>query len=393
MSAPVTASLLGSAQAIQDWIIARRRHLHQNPELSFCEEQTSAYVEQELRSLGFTTIHARLNGNFSLCAELLGRDLNRCIALRADMDALPIEEQHPCDFRSTAPGVSHMCGHDAHTAMLLGAARLLKEREADLPCTVRLFFQGGEEKAPGGARDFIESGMLEGVDAIYGLHVDPRHDTGTIHFIEGPAMAGVDEFTISIIGKGGHAAFPHENHDPVLAAANVIMALQQIVSRTVDPFDPTVVSVTSIHGGEACNVTPPEVILKGTYRSFHVDLHDHFGGLVSNIAHNVAEGFGCMAETTIIQGYPPLHNHPTALHRMREAAREFFPDGIADGKPMMGSEDFAFYTHVVPGCFAFLGVAHPADEDRYMLHHPKFHLDEDALFRGTAILAKMALNG
>ncbi|MCB0075621.1 MAG: amidohydrolase, partial [Caldilineaceae bacterium] len=187
-----------AAKAIQDWIVTRRRFLHQHPELSFEEEKTAAYVERELKWLGYTRIHARLNGNHSLCAELLGRDDSRWIALRADMDALPIQEESDLPFRSQNPGVAHMCGHDAHTAMLLGAARLLKEREADLPCNVRLFFQGAEETTPGGALDFIEAGLLEGVQSIYGIHVHPWTDTGTLSLTDGRALAGVETFSLRV---------------------------------------------------------------------------------------------------------------------------------------------------------------------------------------------------
>ncbi len=392
MTAAATADLTTAAGSIQEWIVARRRFLHQNPELSFKEEKTAAYVESELERLGYTTIHTRLNGNYGLCAELPGRDPGTRIALRADMDALPIQEEFPTEFMSKTPGVSHMCGHDAHTAMLLGAARLLKEREADLPCAVRLFFQGAEEKAPGGANDFIAAGMLEGVDAIYGLHVDPRHDTGTIHFIENHALAGVNEFTIRVVGRGGHAAFPHTTVDPVPVAAQIITALQTIVSRTIDPFEQAVVSVTKIRAGNANNVIPEVVELAGTFRSFRVDMDEHFGGQIRDMASSIAESMNCRAKTEISSGYPPLRNDPGAVARMRDVARGIFPDGVHAGDPIMASEDFAFYTRHVSGCFAFLGSSAPADEERHMLHHPKFHLDEDALPRGTAILAAMALS-
>jgi len=391
IAAATLQDLTSSARSIQDWIVTRRRFLHQNPELSFREEKTAAYVERELKWLGYTTIHTRVNGNYGICAELIGRDRERCIGLRADMDALPIHEEYPSEFQSRTAGVSHMCGHDAHTAMLLGAARLLKEREAELPCTVRLFFQGAEEKSPGGANDFIVTGMLDGVDAMYGLHVDPRHDTGMVHFTEGLALAGVNEFSIRVIGRGGHAAFPHTTIDPIPVAAQIVLALQTVVSRTVDPFDQAVLSVTQLHGGEANNVVPEEVRIDGTFRSFRRDMEAHYGGAIARIAENVAAASNCRAKVQIVPGYPPLFNDPEATERMRAVAREIFPDGVMDGSPIMASEDFALYTRVVPACFAFLGASAPADSERYMLHHAKFHLDEDALPRGTALLAGMAL--
>ncbi|MDK2970313.1 MAG: hypothetical protein PWP23_68 [Candidatus Sumerlaeota bacterium] len=387
------APIATAAQSIQDWVVTRRRFLHQHPELSFEEEKTAAYVQRELKWLGYTRIHPNLNGNHSLCAELLGRDSTRCIALRADMDALPIQEETEGPFKSQVPGVSHMCGHDAHTAMLLGAARLLKEREADLPCNVRLFFQGAEETSPGGALDFIETGFLDGVESIYGIHVHPWTDTGTFNLTEGRALAGVETFSLRVFGKGGHAAYPHTTCDPVVAAAQIITALQQIISRTQNPFEPAVISITKIHAGDAHNVIPEKVDLGGTIRSFRMDIHNHYAKLIMRIAQGVAEGFGCTVEYSTPGGYPPLINDPEACDRMRSVATELFPGGILEARPTMASEDFAHYTSRIPGAFGFLGVAEPADSERYGLHHPRFRLDEDALWRGTALLATLALEG
>lgn len=390
-SATATPSAIGAAaMAIQDWIVARRRFLHQNPELSFREEQTAKYIERELKWLGFTRIHTRLSGNYSICAELLGRDRGRCVALRADMDALPIQEETESPYKSRVDGVSHMCGHDAHTAMLLGAARILKEREADLPRTVRFFFQGAEELPPGGALDFLNAGMLEGVDEVFGLHVKPQADTGTLQLVDGRYLAGVELIDIHIIGKGGHAAIPHDTRDPVLAACHVVTAFQQVVSRLEDPFQPSVLSLTSIHGGEAFNVIPNEVTLKGTLRSFRVNMREHFLPILRRIAESVAAGFGCEARLEMSAGYPPLINDPGAAGKVRRTAADIFPGGVEEGHPIMASEDFAHYTQHAPAAFAFLGVAAPADTERHGLHHPRFHIDEDALWRGSALLAALA---
>jgi amidohydrolase len=385
-------SVAASAFAIQDWIVARRRMIHENPELAFHEEKTSALVEKELRSLGYQNITTRLNGNWGLCAELLGRDRERCIALRADMDALPIQEEWDLPFRSKNPGVAHLCGHDAHTSMLLGAARILKEREAELPCTVRLFFQGAEECIPGGARDFVEAGMLEGVDEIYGLHVDPLEDTGTLHTCVGPMMAGVGNFNITLRGRGGHAAAPHMSNDVVLAASHVVVALQQIISRRLRPTIPGVVSVTRINGGTASNVIPEVVTLEGTYRSYDADMHTFYPDAIREIATLTAQAFGCTAEVAITEGYPVLVNHADAVKRMWAVGREVMNGEMHEAEPRMGAEDFAVYGGIVPACFAYLGVAHPADNERFNVHHPRFHLDEDALWRGSAVLATLALS-
>lgn len=392
MTATATRSIIDSARAIQDWIVMRRRFLHQRPELSYQEQDTSGFVAKELASLGFTTIEKNLNGNYSICAELLGRNRDRVVALRGDMDALPIQEETESEYKSQRDGVAHMCGHDAHTAMLLGAARLLKEREAELPCTVRFFFQGGEEMFPGGANDFIKTGKLDDVDAIYGLHVDPRTDTGTLQLIEGNALAGTSELTIRVYGKGGHAAFPHMAVDPVLASAQIITALQQIVSRTEDPFSQAVVSITQLDAGHAFNVIPEEVRLCGTIRSFRSDMHEHYNALIHRIVENTAAAHGCRAEIDLPPGYPPLYNNPTEVERVRRVAGGIFGDGVSDAEPIMGAEDFALYSQKVPACFAFLGVSDPAETERYMLHHPKFHIVEEPLWRGSALLASMVFN-
>jgi len=385
-------ALSSRAQEIAPWIVERRRWLHQRPELSYQESETAAFVERELRSLGFDRIEARLDGNWSICAELAGRDPSRCIALRADMDALPIQEDSDLPFRSERDGVAHLCGHDGHTSMLLGAARLLKEREADLPCNVRLFFQGGEERFPGGANDFINAGKLDGVEAIYGLHVHPLLDVGQVQVSPGPRMAGVGEFTITVRGVGGHAAYPHATRDPILAAAHIVTALQQVVARREDPVQPGVLSVTQFHGGSAFNVIPSEVRLNGTYRGFRPDLAAFYSGLIRETAEGVAAAFGCTVEFEFPPGYPPLRNAEARVDLVRTAAGCVFgPENVGEQEQSMGSEDFALFSERVPAAFAWLGVASPGDTDRYMLHHPRFRLDEDALCRGAALLATTAL--
>lgn len=394
MADPIAHALADRARELLPWIVERRRHLHRHPELSFEEQNTATFVESELRALGIERIRTRLNGNHGLCAEIPGRDEGSIVALRADMDALPIQEETDVPFRSSVPGVGHLCGHDAHTAMLLGVARLLVQSPEPPPSTVRLFFQGSEEKLPGGAPDFIKEGLLEGVRAIYGLHVDPRNDVGTVDLIGGHALAGVDEFTIQVVGKGGHAAFPHATHDPVLAAAHIVTALQQVVARNTDPLEPAVLSVTRIHGGEAFNVIPSRVSLNGTIRSFRNDMHAHFAALLTRTAENVAAAFGCRVEIEQPPGYPPLLNHTEVQPNVERIAASLPGiDNVLHGAPIMASEDFAYFTQEVPAFFTFLGSTTPGTEagERHMLHHPLFRIDEDALWRGTALMASLAL--
>lgn len=407
---PPAAPLADAARAILPWIVERRRHLHAHPELSFEERETSAFIEAELRAPGIEILATRVGGNWGLCAQIAGRDAGRIIGLRADIDALPIREENDVPFRSTREGVGHLCGHDAHTASLLGAARLLAERRAHLPATVRLFFQGAEEKIPGGAIDFVNAGLVDGLAAVYGLHVDPRLDVGSIEVLDGPSMAGVSNFTIHIDGRGGHAAHPELATDPIVAAAHVIVALQTIVSRRVDPLEPAVVSVTQINAGSASNIIPPTARLVGTVRSYRTDIDARFEPWLRTTVERTAAAHGCSARVEWLPGYPPVLNEPTAAARMRAAAAAYFdgspsrasglPDanatggGVrATGQPSMGGEDFAHYLRRVPGAFGKFGVSRPGQTDRPMLHHPRLSVDEDALWRAAALLAHLGLEG
>ena len=386
-------SLLTRAESLQPWLVERRRRLHEQPELSYQEERTAAFVAAELRALGVEPLATGLNGNHSLVAELPGEDDARVIALRADMDALPIQELVDWPHRSRVDGVAHLCGHDAHTTMLLGAVKLLVEGGEKLPCRVRLFFQGGEEKFPGGANDFIKTGWLDGVERVFGQHVDPRVDVGVARSAVGPVMAGVNEFTITVRGVGGHAAFPHATRDPILASAHVVTALQQAVSRREDPLAPGVLSVTTIHAGTAFNVIPGEVVMTGTARSFRPDMRDFYGGILRETAENVARAFGCEATVYIPECYTPLIHVAEWVDAGSALAAVVLPVGLGHVDPVMGSEDFALYTAQAPAAFVFVGCSAPDDRERFMLHHPRFRLDEGVLSRGAALLAGVALAG
>lgn len=400
---PDVASLVADARAIQPWIVERRRHLHAHPELSFEEKETAAFVERELHALGIEVIATRVGGHWGLCAELKGRDPRRFIGLRADMDALPILEENEVAFRSTRDGVGHLCGHDAHTACLLGAARLLKQREAALPATVRLFFQGAEEVIPGGAIDFIDAGLVDGLEAVYGLHVDPRFDVGSIEVLDGPAMAGVCDFEITVTGRGGHAAHPDAAIDPIIAGAHIVTALQTIVSRRVNPIEPAVLTVTQFHAGSATNIIPPEATLVGTVRSYRPDMSLRYEPLVRHTVEKTAEALGCTAAMRWEPGYPPVLNNAAAAARMRTAAAAFF-DGAPSpanaptgggvrpgGEPSMGGEDFAHFALKVPGAFGKFGVSRPGQTDRPSLHNPRLMVDEDALWRAAGLLARLGM--
>ncbi|MDX2175948.1 MAG: M20 family metallopeptidase [Candidatus Sumerlaeia bacterium] len=383
-----TLSFAETAQSIQDWIVGHRRHLHRHPELSFHEEKTSAYLAEQVRSLGLAPVPVKA-GRFGFYADLAAPAApGRFIALRADMDALPIQEETGLPFSSENPGVGHLCGHDSHSSMLLGAARMLVERRAELPRSVRFFFQHAEEILPGGAIDFVESGAMAGVEHVFGLHVRPNMPIGQFSVFPGPTMASATEVKITVRGKGGHAAAPHDAVDPVLGAAAVVMAAQQVVSRRTDPFDTAVVSLCQIKGGSAHNVIPSEVSILGTTRGFDMEKLRKVNRHLEQTARAAAQAYGCEAEVVIEEGYPPVMNDPDASRMLIAAAQSVLgAENVRTDFRSMGGEDFAYFCLAVPSAFGFLGVMQ-GESCPYSLHHPKFHPAEDAFWRGAAILAQ-----
>ncbi len=375
------------AEELQPWIAGHRRHLHRHPELSYQEEQTAAYLSAEVRALGMqpVRVHPRNHGFF---ADLVSpRNPDKFVALRADMDALPIQEETGLTFSSGSPGVGHLCGHDSHCAMLLGAAKLLASRQAELPYSVRFFFQHAEEVPPGGALDFISGGALNKVVHCFGLHVRPWLPVGSLSVVPGPQMAGATVAKITVRGRGGHAATPHETTDPVLAASAIVVALQQIAARRTNPFDEAIVSICSFHGGHAHNVIPEEVELVGTTRGFTQEKLQATNRHVREVAQHTAAAYRCEAIVDIDEGYPALVNDVGAARIMTRAACAVLgAKNISHDFKTMGGEDFAYYCREVPSAFGFLGVEHEGAA-HFPLHHPKFHPHESAFWRGAAILA------
>jgi len=381
----------GEAQTIRDWIVQTRRELHRFPELGYEEVHTSRLVRTTLDEL---QVPYRYPLAETGVVAILGDGQGPCVALRADMDALPIHEEADVPFRSERDGTMHACGHDCHTAMLLGAARLLKQRESEIRGTIKLIFQPAEEGGAGGRR-MRDEGALDDppVQRIFGLHVWPLLPTGMLGSRAGVFLAAAGEVELTVRGRGGHAAMPHLAIDPVAVAARLVTELQTIVSRELDPLNSGVVSITSIHGGEAYNVIPEIVRLRGTVRALSMEVFRFIQQRVREIATQVGAAHRCQVETKFPgNDYPPTLNDGNCWKSAKELAEELTsPQQVMELPPVMGGEDFAFYTEKVPGCFVALGVHNEALGAVYSVHHPKFKVDEDALPLGTAMHVAFAM--
>jgi len=365
-----------------------RRWLHQHPELSFQEHRTAAYIREVLRQLGIPYTTTATTGTLAT----IGTGERR-VVLRADIDALPIVEQTGLPFASEHEGIMHACGHDMHTAMLLGAAALLKEREAELPGTVLVLFQPGEEQLPGGASRVLAEGALDETApiAVFGQHVLPELPVGSIAIAAGPIFAGTDELYWRFRAAGGHAAQPQQTGDPIVAAASFICQAQTLISRRRDPLTPAVLSITAIHGGSATNIIPPEVQLQGTLRSFDQKWRQEALDWLRQTTESLAALHGVEATLEVRAGYPPLINDEQATELVREVALELLgSDHIVPFRPVMWAEDFAYYSQRFPAAFWLLGVRPPEQQTMPGLHHPSFAPDERALPIGAALLAAVA---
>lgn len=357
-----------------------RRHLHQNPELSFQEYETAEFIEAHLRSINIKSQRLATTG----VVAIIGSG-EPCIALRADIDALPVEECTGLEYASRHTGVMHACGHDMHTAALLGAATILKEHESLLKGSVKLIFQPGEEKSPGGASILIQGGVLESPTpiAIFGQHVDPSMETGTVGFVEGAMMASADELYFVVNGKGAHAAQPYLGRDPIAAAVTLIQALQSFSIQSRNPLHSGVLAITSIHGGTATNIIPDRVELKGTLRSFNKSWRSVAHDGIQKIATDVGTLHNLHIDVDIVAGYPPLFNDPATVGRLRGAVRRYLEaHSVMDFEPKMWAEDFAFYADVIPAAFWMIGCGLPGSPLEYGLHHRGFTPNEDALSTG-----------
>lgn len=380
---------LGNAKALEPAIINWRRTLHKNPELSFREYETSAFIQQQLANMG---IPFRVLAETGVVAHIGKGD--RCIALRADIDALPIQEETDVPFASQNPGVMHACGHDAHTAMLLGAAQILKQQEHSLNGVIKLIFQPGEEKIPGGASIMIREGVLEDPvpEIILGQHVNPAAPVGNASFVAGRMMASADELYWTIHGRSGHAAQPHLSVDPIVIAAHLVTQLQTIISRNLNPFEPGVLSVTSFHGGTVTNIIPEAVEMMGTLRSMNLEWREDAISRIENYSRLLATTMGGSCDVNVLRGYPPLINDEQTTIFARDAASDLLGhSNVTPFEPKMWGEDFAYYAQKIPACFWMLGIRSPHVEETPGLHNCRFVVDENALHIGTALMVNAAL--
>lgn len=388
---PSGNELLEAARAMAPEIVADRRAIHQQPELAYQETRTAALVAERLQELGLVVRTGV--GQTGVVGLLQGARPGRTVLLRADMDALPIEELSGAPYASQNLGVMHACGHDGHTAMLLGVARLLAERREAIPGTVKFMFQPAEEGGFGALR-MIEAGLLDepAVDAAFALHVQGGYRTGQVGITSGAVTASSDRFTVVVNGRGGHASRPHEAVDPIVIAAQIVVALQTLVSREVPAGEPAVITVGSLEAGAAFNVIPDTARIRGTVRTYSEEVQAQIERRIGELAQGIARAMRGDAETDYRRGYPPLVNHVLGAEVVRRAIGDVLgPESVLADVAQMGGEDFSYVLQRVPGAMFRLGVQHPSWNEPRNTHSSSFDLDEDALPIGTAVMAATAL--
>jgi amidohydrolase len=391
MNSKVREQITARSQALFAKVKAFREHMHRFPELSYQEHRTMAYVAQQLEQLGIPFTQGVAGTGITAVIRGAHHGANdACFGLRSELDALPIHEQNDVPYRSQHDGIMHACGHDVHTAILLGAAEILNELRDELPQPVKLFFQPGEEKNPGGASLMIADNALKNPDvsAMAALHVFPELEAGKLGFKPGIYMASCDEIYITINGKGGHGAMPHQTIDPIVIGAELILSLQQIVSRSCDPKIPCVLSFGHFEALGATNVIPEKAILKGTFRTMDEPWREKALSLIESHTRHITEMHGATADIDISKGYPVLANDPELTAQVRAAAEAHFGEAQVETLPIrLTSEDFSFYAQEIPVCFFRLGVANAAKGIVHGVHHPLFDIDERALITGMQAMS------
>jgi hippurate hydrolase len=368
--------------------IAIRQHLHANPELSYQEFETSLFVQKKLVEYN---IPFEVKAATGVVGLIEGKNpSSRIVALRGDMDALPIKEENNIAYKSTNPGVMHACGHDVHTTCLLGAAKILSETKDEWEGTVKLFFQPGEEKNPGGASLLIKEGALENPapSCIFGLHVNPQLEVGKLSFRGGKVMASADEIYITVRSKGGHAAAPHLTADTILVASTLVVSLQQVISRNRDPFTPSVLTISSFQGGFTTNVIPSEVKLMGTFRAMDEEWRFKAHDIIRKHTVELVHAMGAEADILIDVGYPTVYNNEALHQKAKSLAVDFMGlQNVEETEVRMGAEDFGYYSQIIPGCFFRLGTANKQKGITSGVHTPTFNIDEDAIEIGMGVMA------
>ena len=385
---PLQQRIQQLAKQYHEEFIKVRHHLHAHPELSYQEFETSKYIQQQLQQIG---IPFEIKATTGVIGILKGKNPDKkTIALRADIDALPIKEANTVSYKSINEGIMHACGHDVHTTCLLGASKILNELKAEWEGTIKLIFQPGEEKNPGGASLLIKEGVLENPkpQAIFGLHVHPQLETGKLSFRGGQVMASADEIYITIKGKGGHAAAPHLTADTILIASQLVVALQQIISRNNNPLSPSVLSITSFQGGFTTNVIPSEVKLMGTFRALNEEWRFKAHELIRKQATALVTGMGAELDLHIDIGYPSVFNNEALNEKARSLGEEYLgTENVETTEMRMGAEDFGFYTQHIPGCFFRLGSGNAKNDINSGVHTPTFNIDEKAIEVGMGMMA------
>ena len=382
-------TLNGLADSVRDQVIEWRRYLHQHPELSFEEEQTAQFVYETLESFGGLEL-SRPTAN-SIVARLIGEKPGKVLAMRADMDALPILEENTFEFVSQNPGVMHACGHDGHTAMLLGTAKVLAGLRSEIAGEVSFLFQHAEEVFPGGAEEMVQAGAMDGVDMVIGIHLWSPLERGKIGVIYGPMLASPDTFWITVTGKGGHAAMPHQTIDSIAVGAQVVTNLQHIVSRNADPLDPLVLSVTQFVAGTTHNVIPGTVQMQGTVRSFNQMVRDQIPGLMERVIKGITDAHGASYEFKYQYGYRPVINSEATTKVVEETVRNAFGDETVEiMQPVMVGEDFSAFQQKAPGTFILVGAGNREKGITHPHHHPRFTIDEDSMDIGVKLFLNAA---
>jgi amidohydrolase len=372
-----------------DYITAMRRHFRMYPEVGGEECETQKTIMAELTAMGLTPQPA---GGTGVLAEIQGAATGKTVALRADIDALPIQDEVDQPYRSRHHGVCHACGHDGHTAMLLGAAKTLCQLRAEFSGTIRLMFQPKEEKVPGGAKDLVDAGAMVGVDAIIGAHLWQPLPTGTIAVNNGSLMASGDQFVIRVQGRGGHGSMPHKTVDPILVGAQLVLALRTIIGANVDAHDPAVLTIGSFKAGEVFNIIPETAVLMGTVRTFDTAVRDVIFAHIEDVCRGVCATAGATYSLETVFGSPPVVNDRNIADVVAAAGRETVgTDRVQEVKPVMVGEDFSVYQQLAPGAFFLVGAGNPAKGIVHPHHHPKFDIDEEALSYGCETLVRAAL--
>ena len=380
------------AKNLQTDLVVTRRHLHSNPELSFKEFKTTEYLVDRLKSFGYDLERITETGGY---IDIKGKNPEKkVIALRGDIDALPILEANNVDYKSKNEGVMHACGHDVHTTCVLGALQILDQMKEQFEGTVRCIFQPGEERLPGGARIMIKKGVLKpNVEEIFGQHVMPLIDAGKVGFRSGLYMASADEIYIKVIGKGGHGAHPHKNIDPVVVAAQIITQLQTVVSRRANPAMPSVLSIGKVIAEGSTNIIPNEVNMEGTFRAFNEEWRMEVHQIIKDLCNAICVAHGAECEVEVRKGYPFLNNNEELTQSARSLAEDYLgKENVVDLAIWPAGEDFAYYSQEIPACFYRLGIRNEERGITSMVHTATFDIDEKALEVGSGLMAYIALN-